>query len=211
MKMNNEQRFNVFTSLLGMVAAPVGTALLLIAAVRQGDPWQITSFGIYGATLIILYTISSLYHGVSGRAHLILREFDHYAIYLLIAGTYTPFCLVTLRGGWGWTLFGLVWGLAIAGIAVELRPVGTLRILPLVIYVAMGWMIVLALRPLLHALPLPGVALLVAGGLFYTGGIVFYSLDKRFAWAHGLWHLFVLAGSLSHYLAVFRYVARTGR
>src|SRR6185369_4770804 len=123
MKKNNEQWFNVLTSLLGMAAAPAGTALLLVAALRQGDPWKIASFGIYGATLIILYTSSTLYHAMRGRAHLVLCELDHYAIYLLIAGTYTPFCLVTLRGSWGWTLFALVWGLAAVGIAVEMHPV----------------------------------------------------------------------------------------
>jgi hemolysin III len=206
MKMDTEQQFNVFTSLLGMAAAPVGTALLLVAAVRQGDPWKIASFGIYGGSLIILYTITTLYHALRGRVHLVLREFDHFAIYLLIAGTYTPFCLVSLRGGWGWTLFALEWGLAAVGIAVELRSVGKRRILPVVIYVVMGWMIVPALRPLLHVLPWQGVVLLVAGGLFYTGGIVFYAIDKRFTWAHGVWHLCVLAGSISHYLAVLQYV-----
>ncbi len=209
--MNNEQRFNLFTCLPGMAMAPVGTVLLLVAAARQGDPWKMTSFAIYGATLIILYTITTLYHALQGKAQLVLREFDHYAIYLLIAGTYTPFCLVTLHGGLGWTLLALVWGLAVVGIVVELWPVGTRRILPVAIYVAMGWMIVFALRPMLRALPWQGVALLLAGGLFYTGGIVFYTLDKRFAWAHGVWHLFVLAGSISHYLSVLQYVARTGR
>jgi hemolysin III len=205
MNMNNEQRFNVATTLPGMIAAPVGTMLLLVAA--AGDPWKIVSFGIYGGTLIILYTISTLYHLLQGRAHLVMREFDHYAIYLLIAGTYTPFCLVTLRGGWGWTLFALQWGLVVVGICLEVWPVGKRRILPIVIYVVMGWMIVLVLRPLLLVFPPQGVALMVAGGLFYTGGIVLYALDKRFVWAHGVWHLCVLAGSLCHYLAVLRYIA----
>jgi hemolysin III len=205
MNMNNEQRFNVATTLPGMIAAPVGTMLLLVAA--AGDPWKLVSFSIYGGTLIILYTISTLYHLLQGRAHLVMREFDHYAIYLLIAGTYTPFCLVTLRGGWGWTLFAFQWGLVVVGICVEVWPVGKRRILPIVIYVVMGWMIVLVLRPLLLIFPPQGVALMVAGGLFYTGGIVLYALDKRFVWAHGVWHLCVLAGSLSHYLAVLRFIA----
>lgn len=204
--MNNEQRFNIVTSLLGMIAAPVGTVLLLVMAARQGDPWKIASFGIYGGTLIILYTISTLYHSLQGRAHLVMREYDHYAIYLLIAGTYTPFCLVTLRGEWGWTLFALEWGLVVVGIAVEVWPVGKRRILPIVIYVVMGWMIVLVLRPLLHVFPWQGMVLMITGGLFYTGGIVLYALDKRFVWAHGVWHLCVLAGSISHYLAVLQYV-----
>jgi hemolysin III len=206
MKMKNDQQFNMLTSLMGMAAAPVGTVLLLVAAARQGDPWKIVSFGIYGGSLVILYTITTLYHGLRGRAHLVLREFDHYAIYLLIAGTYTPFCLVTLRGGWGWTLFALEWGLAVVGIAVKQRSVGKRRILPVVIYVVMGWMIAPALRPLLHVLPWQGVVLMVVGGLFYTEGIVFYAIDKRFTWAHGVWHLCVLAGSISHYVAVLQYV-----
>ena len=205
--MNNEQRFNVVTSLLGMIAAPIGMVLLLVIAARQGDPWKLASFGIYGASLVILYSICTLYHAVQGRAQLVMREFDHYAIYILIAGTYTPFCLVTLRGGWGWTLFALEWGLVVVGIAVEIWPVGKRRILPIVIYVVMGWMIMLVLRPLLLVFPPQGVALMVAGGLFYTGGIVLYSLDKRFVWAHGVWHLCVLAGSISHYVAVLQYVA----
>jgi hemolysin III len=206
-RMDNEQRFNVFTSLPGMVAAPVATALLLVAAARPGDPWKLASFVIYGGSLIILYTVTTLYHALRGKARLILRGLDHYAIYLLIAGTYTPFCLVTLRGGWGWTLFALVWGLAAVGIVVELRLEGRRRILPVVIYVVMGWTIVFALHPLLLVFPWQGVALLAVGGLFYTGGIAFYALDDRFAWAHGSWHLCVLAGSISHYLAVLWYIA----
>ena len=204
---NNEQRFNVITGLFGMVAATAGTALLLVAATCVGDPWKIVSFSIYGGSLILLYTITTFYHALQGKSRLVLQKLDHYSIYLLIAGTYTPFCLVTLRAKWGWTLFSLVWGLAAIGIAVEVWPLDKRRILPVVIYVAMGWMIVLALRPLLHALPWQGVALLLAGGVFYTGGIVFYVNDKRFTWAHGVWHLFVLAGSLSHFVAISRYVA----
>ena len=205
------ERFNVITSMLGAMAAPIGAAFLVERALRTGDPWKFVSFGLYGITLVLLYVVATLYHAQRGRVKRFLRELDHCAIFLLIAGTYTPFCLVTLHGGLGWTLLALVWGLAVVGIVVELWPVGTRRILPVAIYVAMGWMIVFALRPMLQALPWQGVALLLAGGLFYTGGIVFYTLDKRFAWAHGVWHLFVLAGSISHYLSVLQYVARTGR
>jgi hemolysin III len=204
--MTNEQRFNVVTSLLGMVAALLGSALLLVAAVYQGDPWKIASCGIYGGSLVLLYTVTTLYHYTAGKTQMVYESLDHYAIYLLIAGTYTPFCLVTLRGEWGWSLFGLVWGLAVTGIALEMRPKDTQRVLPVVIYVAMGWMIVLARHPLLHNLPWQGVALLLTGGLFYTGGIVFYAIDKRFTWAHGVWHLCVLTGSTCHYVAVWHYV-----
>lgn len=205
--MKDGQRINVFTSLPGMVGAPLGAALLLVVAARQGDPWKIVSFAIYGTTLIFLYTVSTLYHALRGRARLILRKLDHYSIYFLIAGTYTPFCLVTLRGAWGGTLLGLVWALAAIGVVVELWPVGKRRIVPLVIYLAMGWLILLATRPMLQVFPWQGLILLFAGGVFYTGGIVLYLLDDRIAWAHGLWHLCVLAGSVSHYLAVLHYIA----
>jgi hemolysin III len=201
------ERFNVMTSLPGALAAPVGLALLLITALQQGDTWKIVSFATYGVTLMLLYTIATLYHARQGKAKLVLRKLDHYAIYLLIAGTYTPFSLVPLRGGWGWALFGVVWGLAVFGILVEVVPHRGRRYLPLAIYFGMGWLILVVLRPLLQVYPWQGVAWLGAGGVFYTGGIVFYGLDRRFAWAHGLWHICVLAGSLCHYLAVYLYIA----
>ncbi len=200
------ERFNVITSLPGAVAAPIGLVLLLAVALRHADPWRTVSFAVYGATLVLLYTIAVLYHARSGKAKLVLRELDHYAIYLMIAGTYTPFSLVPLRGKWGWTLFALVWGLAVIGIMVELRPRKARRILPLVIYFGMGWLILGVLGPLLQVYPWQGVAWLGAGGAFYTGGIVFYGLGRRFAWAHGVWHICVLAGSLCHYLAVYLYI-----
>ena len=202
MQMEKTELFNALTSLPGAVAAPPGAAMLLAAAVRQGDPWKIVSFGIYGATLLILFLTTLLYHALQGRSKPLFRKLDHCAIFLLIAGTYTPFSLVTLRGGWGWTLFGLVWGGAAFGIVQELWPGRLPRIPDLAIYLGMGWLILIALRPLLHALPWQGVAWIGAGGFFYTGGIVFFALDKRFARAHGIWHLCVLAGGISHYLAV---------
>lgn len=206
MRIEKNELFNVITSLLGALAAPVGVTALLVTAVRQGDPWKIVSFSIYGSTLLLLFAVATLYHALQGRIKTVLRKLDHVAIYLLIAGTYTPFSLVTLRGPWGWTLFWLVWGAAIFGILQEQRRSGQRWIPPLAIYLGMGWLIVLAARPLLQSLPWPGVVWLAAGGLFYTGGSVFFLLDSRFAWAHGLWHLCVLTGSLSHYLAVLLYV-----
>ena len=201
------ERLNSYTHLLGAVASCVGLALLVVLAAPQGDVWKLVSFSIYGATLVLLYLSSTLYHSVRGRAKPFLARLDHSAIYLLIAGTYTPFTLVTLRGPWGWTLFGLVWGLAVLGIVVDaLHRRGTRRILPVLIYIVMGWLVVLALKPLLHALPRAGVLWLVAGGLFYTVGVIFYALDKRLRHAHGIWHLFVLAGSVCHFLAVLLYV-----
>ncbi len=197
---------NTITHLVGAVAAVSGAAVLIVSASLEGDPWKVVSFSIYGATLIILYLFSTLYHGMRGRAKGIFQKFDHTAIYLLIAGTYTPFTLVTLRGPWGWSLFGAVWGLAAAGILVDIFHKDKRRFIPVVIYVIMGWLVVIALKPLRAALPASAFGWLLAGGLLYTGGIVFYALDKRLAHSHGIWHLFVLAGSMSHFIAVFFYV-----
>lgn len=167
------------------------------------DPCKVVGVLIYGVTLTLLYSFSVLYHSLRGRAKNILRELDHHSIYLLIAGSYTPFCLVTLRGPWGWSLLGVVWGLAVLGSLQELRPKSGARILSVVIYVAMGWA---ALVPLVHALGPAGFAWVAAGGLFYTIGIVFYALDTRLIHAHGVWHLFVIAGSTAHYVAILHYV-----
>jgi hemolysin III len=149
---------------------------------------------------------SALYHSLRGKAKDVFRKLDHHAIYLLIAGTYTPFTLVTLRGAWGWSLFGVIWGLAVLGIVVDSLPQKGLRILPVVIYLLMGWLVLMALKPLLQALPSMGFVWLLVGGLFYTGGVVFYALDERVRHFHGIWHLFVLMGSISHYITVLFYV-----
>jgi hemolysin III len=201
------ERLNSFTHLLGAAAAAAGLVVLVVLAAQQGDAWKLVSFSIYGVSLFLLYLFSTLYHSTRGRAKAILQKFDHHAIYLLIAGSYTPFTLVTLRGAWGWTLFGLIWGLAVLGVVVDsLHNKNARRILPMLIYLVMGWLVVIAFKPLLAALPHAGVLWLVAGGLFYTLGIVFYALDKKLRHAHGIWHVFVLAGSVSHYLAVLLYV-----
>ncbi|KXS33814.1 MAG: Hemolysin D [Candidatus Gallionella acididurans] len=200
------EKFNAITHLVGAVLALAGTVVLIVLAALGGDPWKIVSVSIYGATLILLYSFSTLYHSLRGRAKVILRKLDHNSIYLLIAGSYTPFCLVTLRGPWGWSLFGVVWGLAAFGILQELMQRSEARILSLVIYVVMGWVALAALAQLRLALGPDGFAWLVAGGLFYTVGIVFYVIDKRLAHAHGIWHLFVIAGSACHYVAILLYV-----
>jgi len=200
------EKFNALTHLVGAVLALAGTVVLIVLAALGGDPWKIVSVSIYGATLILLYSFSTLYHSLRGRAKVILRKLDHNSIYLLIAGSYTPFCLVTLRGPWGWSLFGVVWGLAAFGILQELMQRSEARILSVVIYVVMGWVALAALAQLRHALGPAGFAWLVAGGLFYTVGIVFYVIDKRLAHAHGIWHLFVIAGSACHYVAILLYV-----
>ncbi|MGZ5151242.1 MAG: PAQR family membrane homeostasis protein TrhA [Burkholderiales bacterium] len=200
------EKFNALTHLVGAVLALVGTVVLIVLAALDGDPWKVVSVSIYGVTLALLYSFSALYHSLHGRAKNMLRELDHHSVYLLIAGSYTPFCLVTLRGPWGWSLLGVVWGLAVLGSLQELRPKSGARILSVVIYVVMGWVALLALVPLLQALGPVGFAWLAAGGLFYTIGIVFYALDTRLTYAHSVWHLFVLAGSATHYVAILHYV-----
>lgn len=200
------ERLNAITHLVGAVLALIGSIVLIVLATLEGDIWKIVSFSIYGVTLVLLYSLSTLYHSMRGRAKDILRELDHHSIYLLIAGSYTPFCLVTLRGPWGWSLFGAVWGLAVIGSLEELRPKRGGRVVSVVLYAVMGWMVVVAVNPLIKVLGHVGLAWLIAGGLFYTIGIIFYALDKRLTHAHGIWHLFVIAGSAAHYVAIMRYV-----
>jgi hemolysin III len=200
------EKFNAITHLGGAVLALAGTVVLIVFAAFSGDAWKVVSVSIYGVTLLLLYSLSTLYHSLRGRAKPVLRKLDHQSIYLLIAGTYTPFCLVTLRGAWGWSLFGVVWGLAVLGALQELWSRSQARILSVVIYVVMGWAVVVALLPLYRALGPAGFAWVVAGGVFYTVGIVFYAFDKRVTHFHGVWHLFVLAGSAAHYVAILRYV-----
>ncbi len=205
--MYHGERFNGFTHLAGTGLALAGAVVLIVGAAQLADPWRIVSFSIYGAMLVALYLFSTLYHSVRGRAKDVLRKFDHCAIYLLIAGTYTPFALVSLRGAWGWSLLGVVWGLAILGIVQEIWLARGARRLSLAIYVAMGWLALVAVAPLWRALTPAGFGWLAAGGALYTGGIVFYATDHKLRHGHGVWHLFVLAGSACHFFTVLRYVA----
>jgi len=205
-----EERANQVTHGLGAVLGVVGLVLLVEASVRHGDAWHVVSTAVFGAMLVLLYTISTLYHSFSAeRTREVLRKFDHAAIFLLIAGTYTPFVLVTLRGPWGWSLFGVVWGLALLGVVLKFWFAGRFRVASTLIYLAMGWLVLVAIKPLLAALPAGGMKLLVAGGLCYTGGAVFY-LWKRLPYHHAIWHLFVLGGSICHWAAVFLYVVPRG-
>lgn len=204
--MDQGERLNTITHLVGAALALAGLIVLVVQASLKGDPWKIVSFSVYGVTLVTLYFFSTVYHSIRGRAKSIFQKLDHSAIYLLIAGTYTPFTLVTLRGLWGWSLFGLVWGLAIAGIAQEIFWKTKRRILSVVIYLLMGWLVVIFIRPLVRALPGAGLVWMMAGGLFYTLGVVFYALDKKISYGHGVFHFFVLAGSVCHYIAVFFFV-----
>jgi hemolysin III len=201
------ERFNSITHAVGAALAAASGVLLIVVAARSGDAWKIVSFSVYAAMLLTLYLTSSLYHSVRGAAKDVLRKMDHCAIYLLIAGTYTPFMLVTMRGPWGWSLFGVVWALALFGIVQEIWYAKGARILSLVIYVMMGWLAVIGIVPLIAALGWHGFAWLAAGGLLYTVGIAFYATDHKVRHGHGIWHLFVLAGSICHYIAVLFYVA----
>ena len=204
--MYHGERLNAWTHLVGAVLALLGMIWLLYLASVSGDVWKIVSVAIYGATLFILYSASTIYHCTRGPWKRAMRKLDHLSIYLLIAGSYTPFCLVTLRGPWGWSLFGTVWGLAVIGMLQEIKPRSEARILSLVIYAVMGWIVMIAVSPLLAGLGSAGFAWLASGGVMYTVGIVFYVYDERFRHWHGIWHLFVMAGSFLQYVAVWRYV-----
>jgi len=201
------EAFNGVTHLIGAVFALVGAILLIVRGALVGDAWQVVSFSIYGALLVSLYIASTLYHAMLGRAKRIWRKFDHCSIYLLIAGSYTPFALVTLRGAWGWSLFGVIWGLAIFGIVQELCLAKGMRLLSLVLYAVMGWLALLAYYPLIEILGWEGFSWLLGGGLVYTAGIFFYAIDERWPPGHGIWHLFVIGGSLCHYIALYVYVS----
>jgi hemolysin III len=205
--MYHGERFNSISHAVGAVLAAFSGALLVTVAALGGDPWKIVGCGIYAATLLILYLTSTLYHSLRGAAKDLLRKMDHCAIYLLIAGTYTPFTLVSLRGSAGWTMFALVWALALFGIVQELWYARGARVLSLVIYLVMGWLAVVWIGPLVEALGNAGLGWLVAGGLFYTVGIAFYVTDHKLRHGHGIWHLCVLAGSACHYMAVLFHVA----
>jgi hemolysin III len=201
------ERFNSISHLVGAGFALAGAVWLVVLAGLVADPWKITAFSIYGTTLFALYLFSTLYHALRGRAKNVLRKFDHCSIYLLIAGSYTPFALVSLRGPWGWSLFGTVWGLALVGIAQEIWHARGARVLSLVIYVLMGWLALVAVVPLWRSLTPAGFGWLAAGGLLYTLGIVFYATDHKLRHGHGVWHLFVLGGSSCHFFTVLHYVA----
>lgn len=201
------ERFNAYSHLFGAILAITGTVLLLIQSAYSGNPYRIVSSAIYGASLIFLYVISTLYHSMRKQhAKSILQKFDHCAIYILIAGSYTPFTLNTLNGGWGWSLFGVSWGLALFGIIQELTLGRKTRILSMILYVVMGWQIIIAIYPLVHRLSAPGLFWLVLGGVAYSIGIYWFINDEKIRYGHGIWHLFVLAGSLAQFICVYFYV-----
>ncbi len=201
-----EEIANSITHGVGAALAVAALVILVTFAGIFGDAWRVVSFSIYGATLIILYLSSTLYHGLQApKAKRIFHIFDRTAIYLLIAGTYTPFTLVTLRGAWGWTFFGIIWGLAVIGVILTVFFVDRYNFLSVATYLGMGWLVVILIKPLIAAVPAGGMAWLVIGGLSYTLGVLFYAW-KRLPFNHMIWHLFVLGGSISHFFCILFYV-----
>jgi hemolysin III len=201
----HDELANSLTHGLGLLLSLIGAPVLIVSAATTGDPWRIVAASVYAATLILLYAASTLYHAVRGD-HLkeICQRIDHAAIYLLIAGTYTPFMLVSLRGGWGWSIAGVVWGLAVLGVVLKSGFGARLPTLSTWVYLGMGWLIVIALRPLSQHVALGGLLWLALGGALYTGGVVFY-VWERVRFSHAIWHLFVLGGSAAHFAAVLWY------
>jgi len=201
----NTELINGVTHGVGFLLSIAGLVVLVVLAASRGGARHVVACSVYGSTLILLYLASTLYHSVTApRAKLVLRLIDHIAIYLLIAGTYTPFTLLTLRGGWGWSLFGVIWGLAIAGSVFKILFIGRFRKTSVVIYLLMGWLVVVGLKPLLATLPLGGFVWLMAGGAAYTLGVVFYAW-KSLPHHHAIWHVFVMLGSTCHFFAVMLY------
>ncbi|MCU0664432.1 MAG: hemolysin III family protein [Myxococcota bacterium] len=201
---------NAVTHGIGAGLAIAALAVLVTFAGLQGDPWKVVSFSIYGSMLVLLYMASTLYHAlVPRKAKKVFQILDHSAIYLVIAGTYTPFMLVTLRGPWGWTLFGITWGLAALGVTLTALFIDKLKLGAVLTYVGMGWMIVIAFKPLIAELSMGGLWWLLAGGFSYTIGILFYA-NKRIPFHHTIWHMFVLGGSTAHFFAMLFYVLPAG-
>jgi hemolysin III len=201
----NEEWANSLTHAFGLILSVVGLVLLMIAT-SNGGFREIASCALYGTTLILVYSTSMLYHGVThAESKRMLQTLDHVAIFLLIAGTYTPFVLIALRGAWGWSLFATVWILAVLGVVFELTRVRHFRGVMITLYIGMGWVGLLAIKPLFAALPIGGLALVLGGGVSYTLGVIFYSW-RTMRYHHAVWHLFVLGGSILQYLAVLWYV-----
>lgn len=200
------ERFNSITHLIGTVLALAGAVALLLVA-PHATFRKLLALGIYGFMLVLLYLSSTLYHSFRGKAKKVFHIFDHCAIYFLIAGTYTPLTLLKLRGVWGWTLFGIVWALAAIGVAKDALFHMRFRAVSVVLYALMGWLVIIAFEPLRQAMPAAAIAWLIAGGIVYTIGIAFFAMSKRVAYTHGVWHIFVIIGSICHYVAMMRYVA----
>ncbi|HKY93593.1 MAG TPA: hemolysin III family protein [Nevskiaceae bacterium] len=201
-----EELSHAITHGLGAVLAIAGLCILVVRAALYGTTWHVVACSIFGATLVMMYVASTLYHSIPlPKAKRVLRVIDHSLIFFLIAGTYTPFTLVTLHGPWGWGLFGFTWGLAAIGVGLKIFTTGRYEKISLAVYLLMGWCAVVAIKPLIDALEPEGLALLAAGGVTYSGGVAFYTWE-RLRFHHAIWHLFVLGGSVLHWFAVFYYV-----
>ena len=202
----DEQIASAVSHGVGALLAIAGLVLLVVAAAMEGSAIKVVSFSIYGASLFTLMLCSTLYHSIPHiPTQRILRVFDHSSIYLLIAGTYTPFALVSINGGWGWSLFGVIWGLALFGIVMKIFFTGRFEKLSLLTYGLMGWLVIIAIKPFIHSIAAAGVWLTVAGGVIYTLGIIFYAVEK-IKYNHAIWHLFVLGGAMCHFFAIYLYV-----
>lgn len=201
-----EERLNAVTHGIGALLSLAGLVVLIAASRLHGDIWHLVSSSIYGTSLVLLYLASTLYHSFSNeKLKYIFKIFDHAAIYLLIAGTYTPFLLVLFRGVLGWTFFGVIWGLALIGVVFQIFFVKRFKILSTVCYILMGWLMLILIKPLVAALPASGLFWLIGGGLLYSVGSLFY-LYRWFPYNHMVWHLFVLAGSAAHFITIYRYI-----
>jgi hemolysin III len=201
-----EEVANSVTAGIGAALSIAALSILAALAGIKGDPWRVVSFSIFGAALVLLYLAATLYHAFrSPRLKSVFQFIDHISIYILIAGTYTPFMLVSLRGGWGWSLFGVIWGLAVVGIVFKSFFMGRFIVLSTVIYLAMGWLILIALKPALAAIPARGLLWVAIGGCAYTIGVGWYAW-RKLPYNHAIWHLFMLAGSICHFFAVLFYV-----
>lgn len=197
-----EEIFNSVSHGVGSLLSVAGTVVLIVISALQGDAWKVVSSAIFGASLIILYTMSTLYHAITNRkAKSVMRVMDHVTIFFLIAGTYTPLTLVTLRGVTGWVLFGFIWGFAILGIVFNSINLEKFRKISVVCYIIMGWAIIFAIRPLIQAMPKISLIFLLIGGIAYSVGVIFYAI-KKVKYFHSVWHLFTVAGSIFHYFAI---------
>ena len=202
-----QEKANSITHGIGALLSITGLVILMIAAVSRGDIWRIVSFSIYGTTLVLLYLSSTIYHGISNiRIKHIFQVLDHSAIYLLIAGSYTPLTLISLRGPWGWTLLGMVWGIALIGILMKAFFFDQTQVISTILCIIMGWLIIIAIKPLLQTIPWGMFWWIAAGGLSYSLGIIFY-IPSNIPYHHTIWHLFVMGGSIAHFLGILFYLA----
>jgi len=207
MNMAYQEKANTITHGIGTLLSIAGFIALLFIAISRGNIWRIISFSVYGISLVILYLSSTIYHGLPNtKIKKIFQVFDHSAIYLLIAGSYTPITLISLHGAWGWTLFGLVWGIALIGILMKAFFFNKTQVISVILYIFMGLLILIAIKPLFQAIPIEMLLWIIAGGIFYLTGIFFF-LAPKIPYHHTIWHIFVLGGSITHFLAILLYLA----